>query len=182
LLALVAMLLSLRTTSSPTLTCISPLRPLPFVSARMDERSSRIERAWMTVSLPELEPVTILATRTSCPDKLPPLVRAMVPERAPTEAMLPVVPKVGVPPLIQQISSKQSTRVVPGYRSSQVATVLHQAEIRCKSIRGEVQITARCKSKVSCLPQSVRCDPARDIDIPCRRQEDIACLSRGIGQ
>ncbi len=34
---------------------------------------------------------------------------------------------------IQQISSKQSTRVVPGYRSSQVATVLHQAEIRCIS-------------------------------------------------
>ncbi len=33
--------------------------------------------------------------------------------------------------VIQQISSKQSTRVVPGYRSSQVATVLHQAEIRC---------------------------------------------------
>ncbi len=32
---------------------------------------------------------------------------------------------------LQQISSKQSTRVVPGYRSSQVATVLHQAEIRC---------------------------------------------------
>ncbi len=33
--------------------------------------------------------------------------------------------------MIQQISSKQSTRVVPGYQSSQVATVLHQAEIRC---------------------------------------------------
>ncbi len=39
-------------------------------------------------------------------------------------------PAIGAEEL-QQISSKRSTRVVPEHQSSQVATVLHQAEISC---------------------------------------------------